>query len=628
MGPFALDFMLAHRRRFIGMISRSCALSGEALDRYAQVLSWPDLSCNDELPWSRGLIEAHAPCWPRTTLRFTLLRRACRERSVEPMLPLVELGPAWHEHARRIDECRGDRERLEARVSAGEELRLMEVVEWPGDAASWIPELLERAPESTRQTMWGCLSHNAQFPWTTAFIDEHADALSWHCLSHNSGLPWSLELIRRYAARWEWAELLPMRWSSEHDPDLLALVTLADGSVDWSRVVGDMVWTTERFELLRERIEARATDEAASPYWTFATKPCGWTPGFVDRLVALEAEIGRTTIDWQALSRDGGELLWTRAFYDRYRDRLDLALLVQNPAVAVMLEPDVVEAFLGECVRSMMAVAPAAARGATAAHATALGIEHPLEWRGGFIRKAAWFREHDTGDWRLLLRLRPFAFVEELRILDGIHHGLGQFDRARITDADWELLASLPCLTKLALHQVSIEPTSKLRELVGITDLDLETTDVPDLSVLAGMPALRSLVLHEDLATIYRSDLPDDQKRALIDLGPLSEIPNLAQLGLRALDIGCDLRPLRGCRQLETLELRFQPSMDEGLYDLRALDQLPSLRRLWVGMLDPELEALRARYPRLAINDGGPRPWSASDDGEEWARAPDGYYAI
>lgn len=674
MGVFSLDFMRAHRRRFIEMISARHPLSREAIDRYASVLSWPHLSTNEQLPWGWSLIEAHAPRWAWLDLRICLSRLASRASSVELLRPLAEFGPSYYGLASDLEEAVGDRARLQARVGAGEKVCLARVVEWPDDAIVWIPALIERAPETARSELWHDLSQNSRFPWTLAFIEEHADALSWRALSCNVGLPWSPELVRRHEPRWDWTDLHWPYWSGE-DERLDAFFDLVGDRIDWSAVVDHVVWTAERFDRARERLEACVAGADASRYWTFAAAPRRWTPAFVERLVALQAEIGRPTIDWSLLARRGGERLWTHAFYERYRDRLDHERLVENLAVAGLLDPEVVEAFLRACAQPLTGlprnsgheaviaaapgdlagydayadwlegqrdaqavlirtmggvergtVTPSEADSAAAAYASALGIEHGgLRWRNGFVRKLAWFRKHDTGDWRLALRLRPFAFVEELLIVDGVHRGFGHFDRARIRDEDWEMLASLPCLTKLALHQVSIEPTSKLRELVRITDLDLHGTCVFDLSIFAGMPALRSLVLHEDLWAIFWSGVDDQRREALqavIDLGPLAEIPNLRHLGLRSSDAGCDLRPLRGCRNLETLELGAGY-----LYDVSVLDQLPALRRLWVGAAsDTELEPLRARYPGLEIN-SGPRPWSTWQPGvEAWARVPEGYF--
>lgn len=694
MGVFELDFMLAHRRSFIETISAHYPLSREALDRYANILSWPHLSGNDELPWDRGLVEAHAASWSWAWLGACLGSLAERARSVEPLRLLVDLGPSYYAWGATIEARLGDRARLEALVSAGETVSFCRVVEWADDAAAWIPALFERAAEPTRRELWHALSYSQTFPWTIAFIDAHADALCWRCASGNPGLPWSPELVLRHESRWSWTELLQAQLSSERDDHLEAILDLAGDRIDWSRVdASDVVWTAERFDSLRARFEARAAQESTSTYWTFALAPRLWTPGFVERLDALQAEIGRATIDWRALARHGGERLWTRAFCERHRDRLDPELLAANPAVAVMLEPEAVEAFLSACARPLthlvrdlgleaaIVAAPddfagyeayadwleergdaqadliramcgverwtveSSVAGRLAAElANELGIEHELQWRRGFVRKAAWIRHYDTGDWRFTLRLRPFALVEELRILDGAYQGLGMFDQTRIRDEDWELLASLPCLTKLALHHASIERTSKLRQLGRITDLDLHGTFVFDPSVFAGMPALRSLVLNEELCALYWSGLDSmqferhiDDYRARIDLRPLAEIPGLRHLGLRGTMVGCDLRQLRGCRSLETLELVRVPSMSEtyDLYDLSALDELPQLRRLWIFAAPEaaELDALRARHPRLAINmEGEPRPWSAHPelfsqrDPEGWARLPEGLF--
>lgn len=463
MGPFSLDFMLANRRRFVEMISRHYPLSREALDRFACVLSWPLLSCNDAIPWSPSLIQAHAPRWDWISLMACLEQRAARDRDMELLRTLIELGPAQYDLARRLEGCIGDREPLE----------LAPPLANPAVAVMLDPDVVE------------------------AFL--HACAR-------------------------------PM--DTPRNPGL-------------------------------EQAIAAAPDDPAG--------------------------------------------------YDAYAGWLE----EQRDAQA-----EVIQAMRGV---ERGVVAPAAAARVTAAYAEQLGIEHELSWRSGFVRKAAWFRGCDGGDWRLTLRLRPFAFVEELRIHDGVHHGFGHYDRARMSDADWELLASLPCLTRLALHEVAIEPTSKLRELVRITHLDLFGSQVFDLSVFAGMPALRSLVLHEDAAVIFEPGVDLERAGPLVDLGLLASIPKLMHLDLRGSDARCDLEPLRACPRLETLQVGCQH------YDVLGssgiLDRLARLRRLFVPCIaEPDLATLRARHPRLAINGHDHEACFGPTDVDGWARVPAEYH--
>jgi hypothetical protein len=104
-------------------------------------------------------------------------------------------------------------------------------------------------------------------------------------------------------------------------------------------------------------------------------------------------------------------------------------------------------------------------------------------------------------------------------------------------------------------------PIHDVRDIAGLalTRLDLSHTEVCDLSPLASMP-LEELRLDGSLVRDLRPLAGSHLKRlslahtAVTDLSPLSGLP-LQELDLRGCELLADLRPLRGCPQLEKLGL-------------------------------------------------------------------------
>lgn len=668
--PFDLEFMLAHRRRCVEIVSSRHPLADEAIARHVDELSWTHLSDNERLAWSPTLLRAHGRRWYRRGVCVTLRRLAERQHDPGLLRLLSELTP-WSAAWAQAD-WHGNREHVEARLGA-EDYMLQHVWFWPADVAEWIPGLLARFPAEARREHWRSLCWNSLFPWTTELLDAHEDELCWETLSHDRGFPWSLELLRRHEQRWCWTTVLQQPWASETEERFETLLRIAGDRVSWPELAQGISWTAGRFDRYRERVEEATKDRDGPEYWTFSptrrdSDPIPWAPDFVDRLVELEAQTGRPAIDWEALCARGGPELWTPAFFERYRGSLRIEPMLGNPEVFGLLDPHAIEPFLDACALAperarhpalearivadpedpqaydeMAAwlddrgdpqarpiqlmrgvergtVAPADAETAAVDYARRLGFERELSWRRGFVRKAAWFRRFEAIEWRGLLGLRPFALVEELRIADGFHQGLGNFDRAHIDDEDWALLAGLPCLAKLALHHVHLEPVSTRHELRHLTHLDLIESETVDLSLLSNLPAVRSVALSGDPFYLHG------------DLGGLAQAPGLRELALVLWNEGADLARLRGCEQLETLWI----GHGDFDIDLRPIADLHQLRRLILpGGLDRDrgegLEAVRLARPDLEITSHG-APWMLRDSmgppsaGERWFAAPDGFY--
>lgn len=666
---FDLDFMLAHRRQCVEMISSRHPLSDEAIAHYVDELSWRHLSRNERLAWSPTLLRAHARRWHRRDVHGTLLRIAERRHDPGRLRLLLEL--SWP-RAWAVEDKHGHREHVEARLAAEDAYALEHVWFWPADASEWLPALLARVPAEARRKHWESLCWGSLFPWTTELLDAHEQELCWDGLSRNRGLPWSLELLHRHERRWCWTNVLQQPWANETEERFETLLRIAGDRVRWRALAQGICWTAARFDRYRDCVEEATRDRDEPGYWTLSptlwdNEPILWTPDFVDRLVELEAQTGRLAIDWEALSARGGPELWTPAFFERHRGCLRVESMLGNPEVIGLLDPHAVEPFLDACaLRPERARHPALearivadpedpqgydamadwleARGdpqarpirmtcgvergtvdsvdaeeAVMGYARRLGFERELSWRRGFVRKAAWFRGFEAMEWRGLLGLRPFVMVEELRIADGIHQGLGNFDRAHIDDEDWALFAGLPCLTKLALHHVHLDAVSTRHELCHLTHLDLTTSEAVDLSALSNLPALRSVALSVDPFLFHG------------DLGNLAHVPGLRELALTLGDEEADLAWLRGCPQLETLWI----SGGQAPVDARPLAHLPRLRRLIVGDLHcirgEELEALRLARPDLEIIRHHDPLWILWDPmgppsaEERWFAMPDGF---
>ena len=233
----------------------------------------------------------------------------------------------------------------------------------------------------------------------------------------------------------------------------------------------------------------------------------------------------------------------------------------------------------------------------TADYAAGFGIRRSLEWRHGFVRKAAWFRDEDDSDWRQFLRHRAFALIEELRICDSEHLGLGNFDFGPVGPEAWATFARLPLLHTLALDFMVLRKVPLDLELPGLLHLNLHWCVIEDTRVLPRLPSLRSLSLTND--EFY---LPGD-------LTGLALLPALETVAIDTMSSPRSDLPeaLARCENLRTL------CMLDRVSDLRAFIPIPQLRRLVVPeeALDRVREVLRSVRPDLEVAaiTQAPRSW-------------------
>jgi uncharacterized protein (TIGR02996 family) len=517
-------------------------------------------------------------------------------------------------------------------------------------------------PEPEPYTLEFMLAHrrlflaaiSAQFPLSCAAIERHAQILDWYLLTWNSALDWSLELLEAHRTRW-WNDLLgPSFLRFAHQRRSVEPLELYRAFE-----TGTHEWTDRHIATLREGI---TLPPVARP------PTLDWTPDMIDDRLAADAGAGRSAVNWDELCRLGGPRLWTPAFIEQHEQSLDREVLRNNPALTARLVPATIEAFLTAChvdpdeprhreleriiaanpdspagydvyadwlderhrdphatlIRLMRGVEHGQVESEVAARAAAsyvaqFGVERELVWRCGFVRKAAWFRREDGSDWRELLTRRSFALVEELRICDGVHAGLGNFFRGTMGTDEWAVLARLPALSKLALHHVELSPSPNGPELHQLTHLDLSSSMLLDLSVLERLPNLRSLTFCDGFYL----------RCSFEGLARLSALREIALVCYEDPHPGL-LDLLARCKGLHTLMIR---NPEE--YDLSSFARIPQLRRLIVspsGLTDTEqqLAALLRERPELEIQHDGAQPWfipiDSNPDFDQWAWPPTFFY--
>jgi len=192
---------------------------------------------------------------------------------------------------------------------------------------------------------------------------------------------------------------------------------------------------------------------------------------------------------------------------------------------------------------------------------------------------------------RILPNGRPggFARAKDLRVFREL---IG------LAEADLLAVARCPGLIELGIQSSRLTPRS-FDALMGMTTLqtlDIEATPFDDAMAaqLARLPALTSL--HASRTAISRAGLE-----------AICELKQMRELDLWATSLSVDdLYLLRGLPALEYLSVGssqgYDPVPIESLLPL--LDQLPSLRRLWldgVAVPDPVKAQLTARYADFRV---------------------------
>jgi Leucine-rich repeat (LRR) protein len=159
----------------------------------------------------------------------------------------------------------------------------------------------------------------------------------------------------------------------------------------------------------------------------------------------------------------------------------------------------------------------------------------------------------DRPETRALVQLPP-----EIRFLDGLR----KLDLNRTDLTDISVVRELAGLTDLSLDNTQVSDLSPLAGLTALTRLSLTNTQVSDLSALAGLTALTMLMLDNTQVS---------------DLSPLAGLSALRTLSLNNTQVS-DLSPLAGLSALTALNL-FATQVS----DLSALAGLTALTML---MLD------------------------------------------
>jgi uncharacterized protein (TIGR02996 family) len=373
-------------------VAQHYPLTAEAIAAHADVLDWEALSRNTRVAWTEELLDRHADRWDWDALmwnralpwsetfvkryidagRFRWSRLRWQEALVRDEALVKLCFPHWAALPRAEWTAGSTNE-----DGAGP-FGPVVFNDWGAGAAAWAHRTVEELP-GFRWDYFSCLEG---FPWTIEFIAKHAEQLDWRRLSWNQGLPWTPDFMHRFSSRidwgravyripWtaallaefgdqiEWARLPDdFPWTAELLEQCAARIPWASPDMDvggWEGTFSGLVnhpvleWTPERFErlhphlerffarLFREDPELGGGDDADpdaepgedEPYWTSYCHTSNWTPGFFDFVLALGERLGRSTIDWDQVSRHA-RTPWTDEFVTRHADQLSIYFLQSN----------------------------------------------------------------------------------------------------------------------------------------------------------------------------------------------------------------------------------------------------------------------------------------------------------
>jgi hypothetical protein len=187
-------------------------------------------------------------------------------------------------------------------------------------------------------------------------------------------------------------------------------------------------------------------------------------------------------------------------------------------------------------------------------------------------------------------------------------------------------MRQLSHLTALGLHG-PIRDAEVIAELVGITDLQLRSVTLADLSTLRPLTGLRSLWIGlggtADLALLAEfrelEELELWRIRGLRDISMLGSLPSLRVLQLQSMSTITELPSFRGAERLRTLVLDTM----KGIADLRPVAEAPALEELLlVAMAHLEPDALRPLVGHPTLRRG---VWGFGSDrknAEAWELLP------
>ena len=363
MATLSLEFMLEYRTSFIDVLSQHYPIPTEWLSRYADVWDWARLSQNTALAWDEALLDEHVDQWSwpddycflssNTALPWSvnLIRKYVALDKLE-WLDLAEQ-PKVFESAEMLELCLPHWNAAAAPPDQDDGIasayRLFQSMPWGADADQWAPSVVAASPGFR----WDLFSAVENFPWSSEFIEAHADKLDWRRLSVNPGLPWSVDFIRKFEDRYIWDDLSgneEIPWTEAGLDRFAEKVSWARPSFVWGKWDGKVQgllnnphirWTPSLFARQRSNVEAQfrrlaeeeRTAAVSARYWTYYCDTNNWTPDFVELMLEMErtGEIDRPTIDWEHLCQCASDI-WTPDFIDAHRERLDWVALASNPS--------------------------------------------------------------------------------------------------------------------------------------------------------------------------------------------------------------------------------------------------------------------------------------------------------
>lgn len=161
------------------------------------------------------------------------------------------------------------------------------------------------------------------------------------------------------------------------------------------------------------------------------------------------------------------------------------------------------------------------------------------------------------------LKLDNLAFLSSLLKLESLNLSGSTFPVE-----DMSILAALPALKSLALADCNLSTIEHLENAGSLTELDLSNNTIRNLDILKTMPGLKSLYLQhnavnslEVLSSLEKLEILNAGFNAISSLKPLADCSHLTELVADNNSLS-DLDGLRGLTQLEVLSVDYNSISD------------------------------------------------------------------
>ncbi len=265
----AIQFLKDNPEFFINKISADYSLSDKMVDKYCDLFSWQQLSCNSTVPRSMDFYLKYEDKWE------------------------------WGD---------GDKD---------------EFPRWINDnkALPWSSEFLEW---NKTKIQWESISQSDDlFKWSYDLIKRYQDYWYWKYLSENEAIPWTLELLADFEERWDWRAIAKnpkIKWTNEMINRFRH--RLVDKEVLYIR--NPELSDELRFSSIdvKARNPPKEVKYSSAQMNTIMRNPDWWEISHSERIPwsAMFIENNKDNFYWDALSRNES-LPWTIEIIDKYSER-------------------------------------------------------------------------------------------------------------------------------------------------------------------------------------------------------------------------------------------------------------------------------------------------------------------